>query len=121
MAEGFEPSRELPPYTLSRRVPSAARAGLRAGVYGWAGGLAAAILRPEELMGEIEMVAVDPGRQDHGLGTELTNVATDWMRREGMTHAVIATGGDLGHAPARRTYEKAGYKPFPGVNYFKAL
>ena len=29
MAEGFEPSRELPPYTLSRRVPSAARAGHR--------------------------------------------------------------------------------------------
>ena len=29
VAEGFEPSRELPPYTLSRRVPSAARAGHR--------------------------------------------------------------------------------------------
>jgi hypothetical protein len=28
-AEGFEPSRELPPYTLSRRVPSTARPSLR--------------------------------------------------------------------------------------------
>ena len=33
VAEGFEPSRELPPYTLSRRVPSAARAGHRGRVY----------------------------------------------------------------------------------------
>ena len=29
VAQGFEPWRELPPYTLSRRVPSAARAGHR--------------------------------------------------------------------------------------------
>ena len=34
-------------------------------------------------------------------------VATEWMREEGMTHAVISTG-DPGHAPARRNYEKAG-------------
>jgi hypothetical protein len=32
-AEGFEPSRRLPPYTLSRRVPSTARPSLRAAVY----------------------------------------------------------------------------------------
>jgi hypothetical protein len=31
-AEGFEPSRELPPYTLSRRVPSTARPSLRRAV-----------------------------------------------------------------------------------------
>jgi GNAT superfamily N-acetyltransferase len=84
-------------------------------------GFAAAVLRADELMGELWMIAVDPDHQNHGLGTELTNVATNWMREAGMSHAVISTGGDLGHAPARRTYEKAGYRPFPGVNYFKAL
>jgi GNAT superfamily N-acetyltransferase len=84
-------------------------------------GFAAAILHADEQMGELWMMAVDPDQQNHGLGTELTNVATDWMREAGMTHAVISTGGDDGHAPARRTYEKAGYSPFPGVNYFKAL
>jgi GNAT superfamily N-acetyltransferase len=84
-------------------------------------GFAAAILRADEQMGELWMMAVDPDHQNRGLGTELTNVATEWMREEGMTHAVISTGGDPGHAPARRTYEKAGYAPFPGVNYFKAL
>ena len=84
-------------------------------------GFAAAILHPAELMGEVRMVAVDPDHQNHGLGTELTDVATDSMQAAGMTHAVVSTGGDHGHAPARRIYEKAGYTPFPGVNYFKAL
>jgi GNAT superfamily N-acetyltransferase len=84
-------------------------------------GFAAAVLRADELMGELQMIAVDPDHQNHGLGTELTNVATGWMREAGMSHAVISTGGDVGHAPARRAYEKAGYRPFPGVNYFKAL
>ena len=84
-------------------------------------GFVAAILHPDELMGEVWMVAVDPDHQSHGVGTELTDVATDWMREAGMTHAVVSTGGDAGHAPARRVYEKAGYRPFPGVNYFKAL
>jgi hypothetical protein len=33
VAAGFEPARELPPYTLSRRAPSSARAGHPRGVY----------------------------------------------------------------------------------------
>lgn len=84
-------------------------------------GFVAAVLHVDEQMGQLAMMAVDPDSQNHGLGTQLTNVATDWMREAGMTHAVVSTGGDPGHAPARRTYEKAGYAPFPGVNYFKAL
>jgi len=84
-------------------------------------GFAAVTLHPDEQMGELTMVAVDPDDQNRGLGTELTNVATEWMRQMGMTHAAISTGGDAGHAAARRTYEKAGYRPFPSVVYFKAL
>lgn len=84
-------------------------------------GFAAAILHVERQVGELQMMAVDPDHQNHGLGTELTKVAIDWMREAGMTHAFISTGGDPGHAPARRTYEKAGFSPFPGVYYFKVL
>jgi ribosomal protein S18 acetylase RimI-like enzyme len=84
-------------------------------------GFAAAILNADEQMGELRMVAVDPDDQNRGLGTELTNLATESMRQMGMTHAAISTGGDPGHAAARRTYEKAGYRPFPSVVYFKAL
>jgi hypothetical protein len=38
-----------------------------------------------------------------------------------MTVVLVSTGGDIGHAPARRTYEKAGFTPMPAVHYFKAL
>jgi GNAT superfamily N-acetyltransferase len=72
-------------------------------------------------MGEVWMLAVDPDAQSQGLGTVLTNAATAWMREQGMLVAMINTGGDPGHAPARRTYEKAGFRPLPGVQYFKAL
>jgi GNAT superfamily N-acetyltransferase len=67
------------------------------------------------------MVAVDPAFQNLGLGTQLTGWATGWLREAGMSVVLVSTGGDVGHAPARRTYEKAGFTPMPIVNYFKAL
>jgi hypothetical protein len=33
----------------------------------------------------------------------------------------IGTGGDPGHAPARRTYEAAGFTPLPLVRYYRLL
>jgi hypothetical protein len=38
-----------------------------------------------------------------------------------MTVAMVETGGDPGHAAARRTYEKAGYILLPIARYFKSL
>jgi GNAT superfamily N-acetyltransferase len=76
---------------------------------------------PDIHMGEIKMLAVDPDSQNHGVGTQLTDHATDWLRQSGMRVVVVSTGGDVGHAPARRTYEKAGYTPFPAVNFFKPV
>jgi hypothetical protein len=38
-----------------------------------------------------------------------------------MRVAVIGTGGDPGHAPARRVYEQAGYTPHALTQYFKVL
>jgi GNAT superfamily N-acetyltransferase len=78
-------------------------------------------LHHQRSIGQVWMIAVDPDSQDRGLGTALTNVATDWMRAAGMRVAMIGTGGDPGHAPARRVYQKAGYTPIPVANYFKAL
>lgn len=51
----------------------------------------------------------------------LTEVATDWLRERGMLVAVIGTGSDDGHAPARRVYERAQYTLMPTAQYFKAL
>ena len=84
-------------------------------------GFVAAIVDTDSGMGEIHMVAVDPDAQNRGFGRQLTDVATDRLREAGMSVVLVSTGGDVGHAPARRTYEKAGFTPMPIVNYFKAL
>jgi ribosomal protein S18 acetylase RimI-like enzyme len=72
-------------------------------------------------IGEISMLAVDPDHQRHGIGSLLTSFALDRIRDSGMTVAMVDTGGDPGHAPARRIYEKAGFTPLPVVRYFRKL
>ena len=71
--------------------------------------------------GEVELLAVHPDYQNHGIGTELNQFALEKMKESGMKLALVATGGDPGHAPARRTYEKAGYTALPGVRYYQDL
>lgn len=85
-------------------------------------GFAAAMLVDRERrMGEITMVAVAPSAQRRGIGGALTNHAAAWLRGQGMRVAVIATGGDSGHAPARLVYERLGFRQLPGAQYFRAL
>lgn len=78
-------------------------------------------LHTEDRMGEVHMLAVDPGQQRRGTGTRLTAFALDRMRERGMTTAMVETGGDPGHAPARATYERAGFALLPIARYFTAL
>ncbi len=75
----------------------------------------------DDSMGEIYMVAVDPDFQGRGIGTALIKFALDWMKDAGMSIAMVETGGDEGHAPARHTYEKVGFGLFPVARYFKKL
>jgi ribosomal protein S18 acetylase RimI-like enzyme len=75
----------------------------------------------ERSMGEISMLAVDPDHQGDGIGTALTEFALDRLKDAGMKVAMVETGGDPGHAAARRTYEKAGYVLSPVARYFKNL
>jgi ribosomal protein S18 acetylase RimI-like enzyme len=70
---------------------------------------------------EIEMIAVDPGVQRRGIADALIAHAVDQARAHGSVLAVIGTGGDPGHAPARAAYEKAGFRPFPQVRYYRML
>jgi ribosomal protein S18 acetylase RimI-like enzyme len=90
-------------------------------VDGRAVGFVAVELYPERGIGEIYMLAVDPDHQHAGIGTSLTELALTEMKAAGMTVAMVETGDDPGHAPARRTYEKAGYTQLPIARYFKAL
>lgn len=71
--------------------------------------------------GEIDMIAVDPPAQGQGIGAALTQFALQQMRGAGVRLAVVATGGDPGHAPARRLYEKAGFTGLPLVRYYAQL
>jgi len=84
-------------------------------------GFAAATLHPDRLMGEIWMLAVDPDFQRQGAAAALTRTATDWLASRGMRVAMVETGGDPGHAPARRVYQRAGYTELPVARFFKTL
>jgi ribosomal protein S18 acetylase RimI-like enzyme len=84
-------------------------------------GFVAVKLHSEDSMGEIYMVAVDPDFQGRGIGSSLIEFALTQMKDAGMSIAMVETAGDPGHAPARHTYEKAGFELFPVARYFKTL
>lgn len=84
-------------------------------------GFVACKLHAADRMGEIYMIAVDPAFQRRGVAAALTEHALAWFKEAGMTTAMVETGGDPGHAPARRTYEAAGFRPFPVARYFKMV
>jgi len=78
-------------------------------------------LNKAEKTAEVQLLAVHPEHQNLGIGAELNLTALQEMKAAGMKIAVVETGGDDSHAPARRSYENAGYTPFPIVRYFKDL
>lgn len=71
--------------------------------------------------GEVVLLAVHPEFQKRGIAMQLNRAALDEMKAAGMKVAVVETGGEDGHAPARRVYEKVGYTGLPLVRYFKDL
>jgi ribosomal protein S18 acetylase RimI-like enzyme len=84
-------------------------------------GFAALKLHQADRIGEIYMIAVDPDFQRQGIAKALTAHAMACFREAGMTTAMVETGGDAGHEPARRTYEAAGFRAFPSVRYFRMV
>lgn len=76
----------------------------------------------ETKLGEIMDNAVDPSYRGMGIGTMMYRYVLAEMQKEGMCHAVVTTGLDDAHAPARRSYEKAGFeKGLPYVKYYMEL
>ena len=78
-------------------------------------------LHPEDRMGEVYVIAVDPAHQGQGIGRRLLDFADDWSRAAGMAMVMVETVGDSGHAPARRAYEAAGFERWPVARYVKRL
>jgi len=88
---------------------------------GKAVGFVAYQLDVKDAVGEVQLLAVHPEYRNLGIGTELNTFALNKMKDSGMRMAKVETGGDPSHAPARRSYEKAGYTGLPLVRYFKDL
>jgi ribosomal protein S18 acetylase RimI-like enzyme len=90
-------------------------------VDGAAVGFVAYRLNAQDKTGQVYLLAVHPEYQNRGIGTALNNWALERMKAGGMKLASVETGGDPSHAPARRSYEKAGYTPLPLVRYYRDL
>ena len=84
-------------------------------------GFVSVVLHSDGGVGEVHMVAVDPDHQQHGVGVALTDHAVGWMRESGMKVAMVETGADPGHGPARSLYERSGFGLWAVARYFKAL
>lgn len=78
-------------------------------------------LHPEDSMGELHILAVDPARQREGIAAALITHALAHMRSSGMRIAMVETGDDPGHAPSRATYERSGFARWPVARYFREL
>jgi GNAT superfamily N-acetyltransferase len=74
-----------------------------------------------EGMGGVDMIAVDPAYQRRGIARRLMKRSVEHLRARGMDIAVVETGGDAGHAPARALYESLGYTALPVVRYLEPL
>jgi ribosomal protein S18 acetylase RimI-like enzyme len=84
-------------------------------------GFATVVTHPNESTGEVHMIAVHPGFQRRGVARALMDAAVAHITASGMTVAMVATGGDPGHAAARALYEALGFTPLPLVQYYRAL
>ena len=85
------------------------------------GFVAVALNAFHERMGVIQIIGVDPDYQRRGVGARLTEFAVEHLRRSGMDIAVVESGGDPGHAPARALYGEAGFTLLPIARYFRLL
>lgn len=78
-------------------------------------------LHPEDRMGEVHVLVVDPRHQHRGIGNALMNHSFRRTRAAGMRMVMVETGDDRGHAPARALYVSAGFERWPVARYFKDL
>ncbi|HIW46577.1 MAG TPA: GNAT family N-acetyltransferase [Candidatus Yaniella excrementigallinarum] len=78
-------------------------------------------LHPEDSMGEVYLIVVNPSRQGMSVGRALLERAYERARTAGMRMIMVETGDDSGHGPARALYESDGFVRWPVARYFKEL
>ncbi len=84
-------------------------------------GYAAMSFHPEDYLGQIYMIGVDPRHQQQGIGTALMEAGLKIIREAGFSLAMIETGGDPGHAAARAAYERMGFQKYEVARYLKVI
>ena len=73
-------------------------------------------------IGVISYNGVDPDYRGRGIARYLYETVFDSFRAQDIRYAQVFTGGENGHAPARRAYEKAGYDhKILNATYYKIL
>ena len=72
-------------------------------------------------LGVVDMVAVDPDHQRRGVGSALMQHALQRTEEMGVPVAMVETGSDPGHAPARALYEHLGYRLVTVARYWKKI
>ena len=84
-------------------------------------GFTAISFHPEDFLGQIYMIGVDPDCQRRGIGTALINAGIEIVKQRGFALVMIETGSDPGHAAARKTYEKMGLDLYPVASCLKRV
>lgn len=73
-------------------------------------------------VGVIGNNAVDPKFQGKGIAGFMYSYVINEMKEQGMKYVKVGTGGDQAHAPARKAYEKIGFKKcIPRVDYYMEI
>jgi GNAT superfamily N-acetyltransferase len=76
----------------------------------------------ETMVGTIGTNAVQSAFRGRGIGGQLYQKVFDCLKAEGISFVKVVTGLDEGHAPARRAYEKAGFKAnLKSICYYKKI
>lgn len=77
---------------------------------------------PVTCVGTIGNNAVHPDYQGCGIGGKMYEFAFEQFKEHGMKCATVTTGGDNGHLPARKAYQKAGFSlHLDSLRYFCKL
>jgi ribosomal protein S18 acetylase RimI-like enzyme len=98
----------------NKQVAVAEVDGVIAGYVAWT-------VDPAARNGEITYLAVSSAHRRYRAGTALCEHAFSEMRARGAEVAVIGTGGDDFHAPARALYESLDCTMLPTAVYYKQL
>ena len=80
-------------------------------------GFCSYVIDKDRNRGTIGYNAVAPNRQGQGLGSAMMDFIMNAISKEGMQYVAVIVADNEQHAPARRLYEKHGFRNLMGVHY----